>query len=197
MKLFIYCIKGNRFTIQSFGEQKIFFINIIFEFIPEKIFIQQVADLDSFPENLVSVTGPDASACCADFLTAFQSSFLVQIKGLVVRHNKMGILTDLESCRRNRQTVLFKFLHLCKKDIRVYDNTVADHTFFVFIKDARGYEMKNKLLPFDHQGMSGIIAPLESDYIVGVTGKKVDNLTFALITPLGAHNNHIGHLHSP
>jgi hypothetical protein len=38
---------------------------------------------------------------------------------------------------------------------------------------------------------------LESDYIIRIPGKQIDNLSLAFVTPLGTYYNHIGHLYSP
>jgi hypothetical protein len=57
--------------------------------------------------------------------------------------------------------------------------------------------MKNKFLSFNHQGMSGIIAPLETNDKVSIPGEQIDNLSFTFISPLGTNNNNTGHLSSP
>ena len=197
MKLAVDCSKGDRFAVKLFGKQKVFFLDVVFELLLEKIFIQQVTDLDAFAVYLITITWPYTPACSTYFLAAFQGSLLVQVQGLMVGHDQVCVLTDHEPFRGNRQTRFLEFLHFCKQHFRVYDHPVSDHAFLVFIQDAGGDKMKNKLPAFHHQCVSRIITPLEADDTVCITGKHIDDLALTLITPLGAYHYHIGHLYSP
>ncbi len=41
--------------------------------------------------------------------------------------------------------------------------------------------------------MAGIVSPLVTDDDVGAIGQKIDNLSFALVTPLGAQDDQVRH----
>ena len=56
--------------------------------------------------------------------------------------------------------------------------------------------MQDNFFAADHQGVSGIIAPLIAHDVVGVFRVDVNNLALAFIAPLGAHYNHICHVYS-
>jgi hypothetical protein len=42
--------------------------------------------------------------------------------------------------------------------------------------------------------VTGIVAALETYYIVGVPGEQVDDFALAFVTPLGADDYHVSHL---
>jgi hypothetical protein len=54
--------------------------------------------------------------------------------------------------------------------------------------------VKNVLLAVDNQGMSGIIATLEPDHEIRITGQQINDFALAFITPLGTDHYHTGHV---
>jgi hypothetical protein len=54
--------------------------------------------------------------------------------------------------------------------------------------------VENGFLPVHHQGVAGIVAALKAHDYIGVLGKKIDDLPFALVSPLGAYDRDVGHL---
>ena len=57
--------------------------------------------------------------------------------------------------------------------------------------------MQNRLFRSHHKGVTGIVTALKANHLIGVFGVNVDNLSFSLISPLGANNHNISHLISP
>ena len=53
--------------------------------------------------------------------------------------------------------------------------------------------MQNVLGATHYDGVTCVVAALAADNDLGVFGKKIDDLSFAFITPLGADENRIGH----
>jgi hypothetical protein len=51
--------------------------------------------------------------------------------------------------------------------------------------------MQDRLLATDDQCVAGIVTTLESHHRGGTVGEEVDNLTFTLVTPLGADDDNI------
>ncbi|GAA4871579.1 hypothetical protein GCM10023333_00500 [Ferrimonas pelagia] len=51
--------------------------------------------------------------------------------------------------------------------------------------------MQYGFLAIDHQSVTGIVTALVADHVMGLIGEKVNNFTFAFITPLGAQDNYI------
>ena len=53
------------------------------------------------------------------------------------------------------------------------------------------------MLTIDHQGMTRIVSPLESDDKVRLGCEKVNHLAFAFISPLCPNDHYIGHCCTP
>ena len=53
--------------------------------------------------------------------------------------------------------------------------------------------MENKFLSFQDDRMAGIVPPLESHDDIGELRQQVDDLSFALISPLRSYNHNIAH----
>jgi hypothetical protein len=53
--------------------------------------------------------------------------------------------------------------------------------------------MQDVFFALDVNGVPGIVASLSSDDYISFLGQNVDDLTFAFIAPLGAHEYGIGH----
>ena len=51
--------------------------------------------------------------------------------------------------------------------------------------------MQSCLHTVDHQGMACVVPPLETDHALGTFGKPVDQLSFTLVTPLGADHDDV------
>ena len=53
--------------------------------------------------------------------------------------------------------------------------------------------MKDGFFAVHYQSMTGVVATLEADDDVSVLGKKIDDLAFAFVSPLGADDCNVGH----
>jgi hypothetical protein len=53
--------------------------------------------------------------------------------------------------------------------------------------------VKNCFIAVDDEGMTGIVATLKADDDISLVGKKIDDFTFAFITPLGADDRDVCH----
>ena len=51
--------------------------------------------------------------------------------------------------------------------------------------------MQHGLAPVDDQRMPGVVAALEAHHALRVIGQPVDDLAFALVTPLGADDDYV------
>ncbi len=83
---------------------------------------------------------------------------------------------------------------LLEEDLGVEDHAVADDAAFPLVENPRGDQVEHRLLVADHQGMAGIVAALVAHHVLGILGVDVDDLALAFIAPLGAYDNHIGHV---
>ncbi|MNN72476.1 hypothetical protein D3C81_1885150 [compost metagenome] len=57
--------------------------------------------------------------------------------------------------------------------------------------DARRDQAKNRLLAVDPQRMAGIVTALEADHALDGFRQPIDDLAFALVTPLGADYDYV------
>ena len=54
--------------------------------------------------------------------------------------------------------------------------------------------MENRFFSFNNQGVPGVIATLKPHNDIRVPGKEIDDLPFALISPLGSNHSDVGHV---
>jgi len=57
-------------------------------------------------------------------------------------------------------------------------------------KDSGGHKVQYRFFSVYHQGMPGIMPALESDHCLAPIGQKIDDLSFALITPLDSKDHY-------
>lgn len=85
-------------------------------------------------------------------------------------------------------TLLFQlgdFAHQC---IRRHDHTVTDQALNAFAQYAGRNQVQNGFFAIDHQGVTGVVAALIANYRGSMFGQQINDLAFALITPLGAQD---------
>lgn len=111
----------------------------------------------------------------------------------MVGHDKMGIFTNHQAFRGDRQPLAAQFIHLRKQDTGINNHPIADHTHLVLVEDAGWDNMKNIFLPFNNEGMSGIISALEPNNIICMISQQINNLSFSFVTPLGSNHHDTGH----
>ena len=82
----------------------------------------------------------------------------------------------------------FYVSNLIQERIWIHHYTVSDNTDRASIHDAWRNEVEFKGVSIDDDSMTSIIATVEPYNVVGFTSKKVSDLSFAFVTPLGANN---------
>ena len=73
------------------------------------------------------------------------------------------------------------------------DDAVADHRELAAADHAGGQQRQLVRHSVDDQRVPGIVAALKTDHDVGLLGEPVDDLALALVAPLGAYNDDVGH----
>ena len=48
--------------------------------------------------------------------------------------------------------------------------------------------MKLEGVAINDDGVAGIVSTVETDHVIGFTGKEISDLSFAFVAPLGANN---------
>jgi hypothetical protein len=80
-------------------------------------------------------------------------------------------------------------LYLLLKDVRLDEYAIADYIHFVFVENARRYNVKDMLDAAEFDGVAGIGAALETgDYIV-LGCEYINDFSLALVSPLETQQN--------
>jgi len=108
----------------------------------------------------------------------------------VIRQNDWTARTDLEP-RTNVNAALLKDLDLADQMVNVEHDAIADEAIDALPNDSRGHQVELVDLVADHQRVPGVVTTLEANDPLGMIGQPVNDLAFALITPLCPHDHHI------
>jgi hypothetical protein len=107
----------------------------------------------------------------------------------------VGIFADQELIIVLKVSAFLQLIDLRQENLGINDNAVADEAFFMRVKGSRGDEMQDHRLTAYNDGVPGVIPPLKPDDHIGEFSQKVNDLPFALISPLHPNNNNISHKH--
>jgi hypothetical protein len=151
----------------------------------------QVAHADAAAADLVLIGRTDTAPGGADL--ARDILFSGQVNGLVPGHDDMQIAVHQQLVIILEITLLFQVLDFAKKNLRVEHHAIADDTSLAGMQDAGRDQMQNDGLITDDQGVTSIVAPLVTHYVLGVFGIDIDNFPFAFVTPLGADYDDVCH----
>ena len=107
--------------------------------------------------------------------------------------NQRRVLGDAQTIGRHCDPLRRKALDFLDQRARIEHNAVANDRQLAW-SDNPGRQQRELVGdPVDHQRMAGIVPALEADHDVGLLGQPIDDLAFALVPPLGADHDHIGH----
>ena len=109
------------------------------------------------------------------------------------RQDQGGVLGDAQTVRRHGDPLLLEATDLFDERMRVEHHAVADHRQLARPHHARRQQRELVGHPVDDQRVAGIVAALEAYHDVGLLGEPIDDLSLALVAPLGADHDHIGH----
>ena len=153
--------------------------------------VGKVDDADGAAADLVLVGRADAALGGADLVLALENlALLIQLA--VIRENEVRRLAD-QQVLLNLDAELGQADDLAHEAHRVYDHSVADHTHLALAEDAGRDEVQDVLGLANIDGVTGVVAALRADDDVRLLRQNVDDLALALIAPLGAYENSVGH----
>ncbi len=153
--------------------------------------IGQVGDADGAAADLVFIGRANAAAGGADLLAGGGLAALIQV--LVQRQDQGGVVGQHQQVRADDHALLGDLGDFGEQVPGIDHHAVADDRQLA-LHDARRQQSQLVDLALDHQGVAGIVAALETHDDVRPVGQPVDDLTLALVAPLGADNGHIGHV---
>ena len=105
----------------------------------------------------------------------------------------MRRFTQHKILRRDRDAVFLEAFHLADETDRIEHHAIADDTQFVFAQDAGGDQMQHRLLAFDDDRMTGVVAAGVAHDDARRLREHVNDFAFAFVTPLGADQNCVCH----
>ncbi|GAC1355955.1 MAG: hypothetical protein NVSMB3_01770 [Acidobacteriaceae bacterium] len=89
---------------------------------------------------------------------------------------------------RDGKAGIFEFFDLGEEGHGVEYDAVADDAFALRPEDAAGDELEHELPALDDDGVTGIVPASVAGDDIELLGEDVDDLSFALIAPLGTED---------
>ena len=158
--------------------------------------IGQIHQADGAPARLVLVGRADAALRRTD-LGPGAAAFAKRVEFAVNGENERGVFGDAQIVARDRDTLLAQAFDLGCERMRIEHDTVADDRKLVWPHDSGGQKRQLVHGAADDERVAGVMPALEPHDHVGLLRQPVDDLAFALVAPLGAHDNHIRHRPKP
>ena len=156
-----------------------------FEFVGEDVLVYQVSHPDAQPRDLVCIGRPNPTSCRADFGT-FSHPLLGTVQYPVIRHDDVRPVADPQILRAH--STRLEVVQFLDEDSRVDDHSVPDDSKLARPQDAGRKMMQREQFLADFDGVPSVVPSLESHDHVGLVRQEIDNLTFALISPLRAYD---------
>ena len=103
----------------------------------------------------------------------------------------MGVGGHLQA--RGVGTAGLKPVDLVKQRFQVHHDAVAQDRRGVFAEHTGGQELQLVLLPANYNGVARVVAAVRLDHVIHPAAEDVGCLAFALVAPLGAHDDDGGH----
>jgi hypothetical protein len=161
---------ANRRTVVDLGQDQVLFLQDDVKLLAEDLRIQQVLDAQSDPRGLVGVGRSDPAFGGAERVLA-EKALGQPVEFLVVGHDQVRVARDDES--RHVDIAINESVEFRQEDGRVHHHAVADDGRHSGIENARGYELKCELLPFDDDAVTGVMAALVAHHKIHVASQKV------------------------
>src|SRR5262249_44829243 len=112
------------------------------------------------------------------------------VDGDVVREDERARFRDAQPVHHVHARLL-ELRDLVDERARADHDAVADEALHLRVQDARGDEAQDRLAPFDHQRVPGVVPALEANDAAHVIGEPVDHLALALVAPLRPDDDYV------
>ena len=159
----------------------------------ERFGLGEIHQANGAPADLVFIGGADAALGGADLHAAEVRRFPKRVEFPMQRQNQRDVFGDLEVIWRHFHAKSANFVDFIDKMVRIEHDAVADHRQLARPHDARRQKRELVGLAVDHQGVTGVMAALETHHHVGGHRQPVDDLALTLVAPLGADNHNVRH----
>jgi hypothetical protein len=115
----------------------------------------------------------------------------------VEREDQAHVFGDAEIVAGDRYPLVRKSGDLVDERMRIEDDAVADHRKLAGTHHPGGQQRELVHGSPDDERMTGIVAALKAHDHVRLLGEPIDDLAFALVAPLGAHDDRVRHRRPP
>jgi hypothetical protein len=159
----------------------------------EAIDVEDVAGAEADPARLVGVRRTDPLERRADLVVAAHR-LGDRIVGLVPREDEVRSARHLQVVTAD--TARLERVDLGEQRGQVDDDPVGDDGDDVVVEDSRRDELQCVPLAVDHHGVAGVVPALIPHDVGVLLRQQVDDLGFALVTPLGSDDDGDGHARS-
>ena len=158
----------------------------------ERRAVGKIHQADRAAADFVLIGRADAAPRRADRRAAL-AIFARGVEFAVQRQDQRRVFGDAQIVRRDVDALLFQLGDFVDERVRVEHDAVADDRQLSRPHHARWQERKLVGGAVDDERVAGIVAALEADHDVGLLRQPINNLAFALVAPLGADHDNIGH----
>src|SRR3989344_1031369 len=148
--------------------------------------VEQIAHAQATACNLVFVSRADAATGGADLQLA-TGLFTGLVQRNVEGQDQWAGRADTQALA-HRYAFFFQLGDLAQQGVRCNHHAVADQALHAFAQYARRDQVQDSFFTVDHQGVTGVVATLVAHYGGSMFGQQINDLAFALITPLGAQD---------
>ena len=154
--------------------------------------VLQVLHAQCAAGDLVFIGRADTPSRGADLLVASLDlgGFAGDVDGRVERQDQRTALAHAQA-RSDLDPGFLQTGNFLEQLAHRQHHAIADVALDPGTHDATGDQVKRGLDPIDHQRVARVVATLEAHHALGRFGQPVDQLALALITPLGAHHDHV------
>ena len=147
---------------------------------------KQVLKSYSAARDFVFVCRPDASPGRA-YPALTPGGLASAVQRHVIGKNDMACLTYADSVF-DLGTSVAQGVEFIEKRLRRQHDTVANVATHTWMHDSGRNKVQYRLGVADHESMSGVVSALKAHHALRMPGQPVDDLAFALITPLGTYD---------
>ncbi|MNS53297.1 hypothetical protein D3C72_860480 [compost metagenome] len=179
----------HRFGAQVLGQHEVVVIQHFGELLVKQRRVKQVLHAQCATGDLVFVRRADAATGRADLALAL-ARFARLVDGHVIRQDQRADFGNLQA-RTHVQTGGLKLFDFLEQGFRGQHDAIADEAGDTGMHDARRDQAKNRLLAVDPQRMAGVVTALKANHALDGFRQPIDDLAFALVTPLGADYDYV------
>ncbi len=158
--------------------------------------IGQISHADRPAAHLVFIGRADAAPCGADLGDA-HGTFTRAIQFAMQRQDQRGILGNQQVLGVDGNTLPAQLGDLGDQMPGIKHHTIADDRQLATAHDTRRQQRQLVDVAADNQRMARVVSALKARDHVGPLAEPVNDLALPLVTPLGAHDDDIGHARYP